>query len=96
MFILGEGAAGAMGEVERRKFTAEEGVSSPHSSVHPVLDQQKSPSGSLDVAQRSAFSRLVPDGPNSNFLLQPTMLSSNTAASHRNGVEPIVLIIKRC
>jgi hypothetical protein len=27
VFILGEGAAGAMGEIERRKFTAEEGVS---------------------------------------------------------------------
>lgn len=28
VFVFGEGAAGAMGEIERRKFTAEEGVSS--------------------------------------------------------------------
>jgi hypothetical protein len=27
VFVFGEGAAGAMGEIERRKFTAEEGVS---------------------------------------------------------------------
>lgn len=29
VFVFGEGAAGAMGEIERRKFTAEEGVSIP-------------------------------------------------------------------
>ena len=30
VFVFGEGAAGAMGEIERRKFTAEEGVSWAH------------------------------------------------------------------
>lgn len=36
-FIIPEGAAGALAELERRKFTAEEGVSQSYERIYGIL-----------------------------------------------------------
>lgn len=50
MFIIGDGAAGAIGELERRKFTAEEGVSS-HSLTPRSQSDRSDLSGPFDTSE---------------------------------------------
>lgn len=96
VFVIPDGAPGALAELERRKFTAEEGVRIS-GKVHFVF-QRIARTHVLSGSHYSAkwYSRCDTDGlVRDSFLDQPTMPLSNTG-SHHLGVDPTRFPSARC
>ena len=60
VFVIPDGgSAGALAELERRKFTAEEGVRPIHPSIHPQLNSIAGPPHTVERLQRLHPTRLL-------------------------------------
>jgi len=81
VFVIPDGAPGALAELERRKFTAEEGVSTLK-NLYPIFLGLTCFSGSSHSAEW--YSHHLPDATDAKLIYpnQPTMLLPNTENRH--------------